>query len=299
MIEEEVAEVSITVVTTTWNSGDHLDLFLSHYQKLGIDHVFVMDYSSDDETPDILHSSRWAGFVSLCPFPGLDNLDSSNIMLKIAQTQTESFEWCLFCDPDELLVTPSMSVSDLHCALKSAGTEFTVIPRFNVTARQGDIDGMDEGLGALRALNLRIDQRASRAPLTDIYVDKLSPPWIYTDVPGKVLLKLRTAISIGPGDHSAVTDTGASSLLSPGYYFLHFPFRKYPRFENKVYRARIQLKDLPEWHSWQYRRWIRLADAGMLYDEYVEQFVQDKKLDYLISKGVMTTDDSIRNFHEA
>src|SRR5262249_7214315 len=156
--------LSITIATTTWNSGDHLDLFLSHYQKLGIDHVLVMDYSSNDETVDLLHSSKWSGFVSLCPFPGLDQLDSSNIMLNLLKNQTEPFDWCLFCDPDELLVTPSMNISQLSSTLTSAGAEFIVIPRYNVTASRDAAESRRNTLHALHSLNLRIDQRVARNP---------------------------------------------------------------------------------------------------------------------------------------
>ena len=73
----------------------------------------VMDFDSTDGTREVLQSREWANLVEMIPFPGIARLDSSNLMRSIATERAGSDDWCLFCDPDELLVTPHMRIEDL------------------------------------------------------------------------------------------------------------------------------------------------------------------------------------------
>lgn len=50
--------VATTLVTTTWNSLDHLEIFLDHYRKLGVGRVLVMDFDSTDGTAEVLSHPR-------------------------------------------------------------------------------------------------------------------------------------------------------------------------------------------------------------------------------------------------
>ena len=81
--------MTCTVVTTTWNSIDHVIPFLKHYRALGIDRMLVMDFASTDGTLDVLTAREWQGFVELAPFPGINGLDSSNLMLSIVKQRSQ------------------------------------------------------------------------------------------------------------------------------------------------------------------------------------------------------------------
>ena len=100
------------LATTTWDSVGLIQPFLNHYRKLGFDRILVMDMGSADGTLEVLASADWRGFVELVPFPGLAGLDSSNLFLSVAK-QRFGRGWCLFCDPDELLVTASMAIQEV------------------------------------------------------------------------------------------------------------------------------------------------------------------------------------------
>ena len=150
------------VVTTTWNSIDLVTPFLDHYRRLGFDGLFVMDFASTDGTRDILTSDEWRGFVDLGPVPGVAALDSSSLMLDIARCRQQQNLWCLFCDPDELLVTPSMAVRDLAPRLLDGDADSFVVRRFNVTAPLSMAQDADQRLTAIDGLTLRIAERHRR-----------------------------------------------------------------------------------------------------------------------------------------
>ena len=153
--------MTCTVATTTWNSIDLASVFLSHYRRLGFDQVFVMDFDSTDGTRDALASAEWRGFVTLVPFPGLASLDSSNILLTIVRQAYGPTGWCLFCDPDELLVTPSMAAPDAVVTAQM-GAESVSIPRFNMTAPLSFVQHGKPFSSHVHALTLRVARRHIR-----------------------------------------------------------------------------------------------------------------------------------------
>ena len=127
--------------------------------------------------------------------------------------------------------------------------------------------------------------------------DVLIPPWIYTAIPGKVFVRLGPALSIGDGDHSAIVSDNRVMPAPAGAYLMHFPFRTYKAFEEKIRLAASDFGSnphLPETYGWQIRRWLRIAKSGNLYDEYLQQFVPDEQVDRLIEEGTLALDDSIR-----
>jgi hypothetical protein len=196
------------LATTTWNSSDIIGTFLEYYRRLGVDRVLLMDFDSTDQTQEIARS--FGDFVSMVPYPGIANLDSSNIMLALARERFGPDARCLFCDPDEFLVVPD-GVGAGQLGLHSA--RGISIPRHNVTARVSDVLERPDELTPIGCLNLRIDRRAVRNVPQDMFLDELTPPWIYTAIPGKVSVRLGSATAIGAGDHGA-TFTNSEATVS-------------------------------------------------------------------------------------
>jgi len=285
------------IATTTWNSSDVIETFLQHYRKLGFDQILVMDFDSTDGTNEILRSDRYHGFVRTIPFPGFVERDSSRIFLEQAKNQFNPDTGCLFCDPDELLVLPGgMGISDLITAAASA----IILPRFNMTGRLSSIRNSDQQNFPLEILNLRIQKPSRRKSLEDMRKDVLVPPWIYTAIPGKVFARLGPTLSIGDGDHTAVVSDNRVIPACQGAYLMHFPFRSYKAFEEKMRLAASDFGSNPqlaETYGWQIRRWLRIAKSGTLYDEYLQQFVPDGQVDQLIEEGTLVLDNSVRALH--
>jgi hypothetical protein len=286
----------LVVATTTWNSIDLIEAFLTHYRRMGFVRAIVMDFASDDGTRDVLTASRWRDFVTLAPFPGLQRLDSSNILLAVAR-DAHPHHGCLFCDPDELLVTPEMRLE----VFDRIGEDVAVlgIPRFNMTASLSVADAWEPDVSHVAALTLRVTRRIERLPTPDLGAP-LSPPWIFTAIHGKVLVDLDRTEAIGAGDHSARPISESSVHAPDGVYLLHYPFRSYPTFREKVERARQDFDanpHLPQAHGWQIRRWIRLLEAGRLVGEYRDQFIADPEVNRQLANGSLTVDDRVQRFH--
>ena len=266
------------VATTTWNSADVVRTFVTHYLKLGFERLLVMDFQSTDGTREVLTDEQWRGLVDLVPFPGLAGLDSSNLLLPLARERYGPDAWCLFCDPDELLVVPGMAIENAIPRLLSPNTDAFELPRFNVTAPRSIARSSEARLTPLDALTLRIERRHEREPGRDLQADVLVPPWIFTAIGGKVFVHLGRTASIGEGDHHAVTSGGTFGRCPQEMYLLHYPFWSYSDFCKKFERARTDFAanlHLSQAHGWQVRRWIALADAGLLQQECLDQFIAD------------------------
>ncbi len=282
------------VATTTWNSIDLIRPFLGHYRRLGFGRVLVMDYDSDDGTRDLLEADEWRDFVTIVPFPGLASLDSSNILLSIAKTDRTA-QWCLFCDPDELLRLPDDTRLDDLLSVLPAAAESVVIPRFNMTGPRSRARLEADERSHVEALTLRIIRRYARVGPHDIDMAELEPPWIFTAILPKVLVRVAAALAIGEGDHSARTENNSMWDASDGVRLLHYPVRTFSAFQQKVDLARLGFAANPhlsQAHGWQVRRWINLASAGRLLEEYYRQFIPDEDVGGLIADGTLCLDDS-------
>ncbi len=285
------------IATTTWNSHDIVETFIRHYRKLGFDQMLVMDFDSTDGTNEIIRSDLYRDFIRTIPFPKLGDLDSSRLFLEQAKRDFDPETDCLFCDPDELLVLPEgTGLSDL----RRPGASAAILPRFNVTGRLSSAQNSGGDLSPLGTLNLRIQKPSPRKSREDMRKDVLVPPWIYTALPGKVLVRLGSALSIGDGDHSAIVSDQQVLPAPDGVYLLHFPFRSYEAFEEKVRLGASDFAANPhsaETYGWQIRRWLRIAQAGNLRAEYWQQFVPDEQVERLIADGTLALDNSIKRLH--
>jgi glycosyl transferase family 2 len=287
------------IATTTCNCVDLITTFLMHYRRLGFRHLLVMDFDSVDGTREVLTSHEWQTFVTVAPFPGLANLDSSNVLLTIATQAFAPDYWCLFCDPDELLVTPSMSVVDTGFLGSIGESDALTVPRFNVTAERSIARFDQERLTPVDALTLRIDRRQERSIEPHLLASTLVPPWIFTAIPGKTFVAIETAINIGDGDHTARTLKQAVSCPF-GHYLLHYPFRSFKSFAAKIELAARDFAAnpaLPLSYGWQLRRWVELAKRGQLLQEYLDQFVPDENVARLLEDGTLARERCIADWH--
>jgi hypothetical protein len=287
------------IATTTWNCVELIETFLLHHRRLGFQQILVMDFDSVDGTRDVLMSNEWKSFVGVVPFPGIADLDSSNLLLAAAKRSLAGDSWCLFCDPDELLVTPSMSIgADL--ALSENGAQSVVLPRFNVTAERSVAQFNQERLTPLDALTLRVDRREHRTIEPHSLTDALEPPWIFTAIPGKAFVSIDAATWIGDGDHTAQTPLGAERPPD-NIYLLHYPFRSFRSFSAKIELAEKDFganANLSPTYGWQLRRWIKLARRGRLFEEYLCQFVPDENVDQLLRNGTLSREWRIATCHQ-
>ena len=289
------------IFTTTWNSADVITTFLTHYQDLGFDQIVVMDFDSTDGTAEILSETRRQGFVSPFPFPGIAGLDSSNLMLNYARSAFAPDTLCLFCDPDELLVLPSMDARrDLPLDLGGEDVSGWFFPRSNMTCKRSWAVARQDEMHATGNLRYRAGGATRRNHVALIQEDRLEPAWIFTQLPAKVLVKLSHTTAIGDGDHTSTT-IGTLKPAPEGMRLLHYPFRTLDAFEAKIALARQDFEanaSVPAGYGWQLRRWIRLADKGFLTREYLEQFPDDEDFNLYLAEGSLSEETSLIDFHK-
>ena len=286
------------VSTTTWNTKDMLELFLLHYEALGVDAVHVVDYHSHDGTQELLTSVRWRDFVNLVS--ATDKLDERpSRVLPLLQQTYPAYTLCLFCDADELLVTPNMTVTDvgLHA------TAGSVVPRFNMTGPRSLVLAVDAEMNIKNDLFLQVldtVQRTSEEKLVALEQGRLEPPWIYTNMPGKVLVNLGDTTDLASGNHSANVRRGELADIPPDCYLLHYPFRSFAEFVAKIAMVQIEFEEGPErpWDfGWHQRRWLRLKEKpGGLKSEYLQQFVSDGHIEPMIRSGRLRENLAVRDF---
>jgi glycosyltransferase involved in cell wall biosynthesis len=273
---------SIVIATTTWNAGDTIEQFINHHLAGDVARIFVMDFGSDDGTLDLLQPYRNSGTVQVLTLPSLQGKDSSNVLLDQIRSSPAAPEWCLFIDPDEFVSSPASLVS----AFSSVPDDALAVnlPRFNVTGvRPRSIQHCPVPFADLM---LKIRQR-SRRSAEDRRARYLNPPWIFTEILGKVAVRVRSGVAVGHGDHSA---SGNTRLTLNGQELLHFPIRAWEKFEEKIRLAKMDFKansHLNPDFAWHWRRWIAIHEAGALASEYLEQFIDAGDVERLIQGGVL------------
>ena len=286
------------VATSTWDSADVLEPWLAHIERLGAAKVLVMDYGSTDGTREILGSKRWSGLVRAHDVSSLQ-ADTSNDLLAIAKADHEG-SWCLFCDPDEFLITLTMSVEDLLPADRDA-VSIVSVPRRNMTGPRSEATSTDSSLSPFEWLTLRIERTSERTDEEVAGRIELSSPWIFSALPGKVLVDVDRVDFIALGDHEARASDGSTDQLE-GSILLHFPFRSFERFRSKLEHAgrHIEHDPQPSGAPWHYVRWLSAGGERALRGEYEAQFVDDADVARLIRAGFLVEDvrarDAVRAF---
>ena len=270
------------IATTTWNSDDIVEKFLKHHLAGDIARIFLMDFGSDDKTLELLRPYCKSGSVELLKLESMRGKDSSNFLLDHIRRSPAAPQWCLFIDPDEFVSGPRT----LANSFTGVPDDVIVVnlPRFNVTGVRPD--SVRHRLVPFVDLNLKIRQRSQRSA-GERRARQLHPPFIFTDIPGKVAVRVKSAVTVGDGDHSAQGNTG---YMLPDQELLHFPIRSWQKFEEKIRLAKMDFDANPHLgpdFGWHWRRWIAIHEDGGLASEYLQQLIDVSDVDRLIQDGVL------------
>lgn len=287
--------LEVALATTTWNCADIIEAFLTHYRRLGIGRAYVIDFHSTDGTLEILTSERWRPFVELAMLPSLEGQDTSNELLATIKAGFPG-DWCLFCDPDEFLVTDHMTLSDLFDDANQA-LESIVLQRFNMTAPLVAASSEAFAADPLALLTLRVQERVPRLGADRRSPEPLVPPWIFTAILDKVLVRLDRTNELVSGDHMAHTEHPERTVTATRACLLHYPIRSYRDFLQKVQLYQLDHEANPGHPGWHQARWISVLQQGRLREEYLAQFIPNADLPGLLTNGTVTVDERVRNFH--
>lgn len=280
------------VVTTVWNTVGLLEPFLSHLRCQGVFRVLAMDFGSSDGSAELLASPRWQDLVEIMPFPGLRGLDSSNLMLGVAKSKYPD-AWAMFCDPDEFFCSEGQDLATAAGDEEWQRFDVVELPRYNMVGVATDIERLDhEPFYDVLRYSIR---KPHHRDMCERLEWNLRSPWIFSAIPGKVVVRLAGCSSIGPGDHTA-DSLGKRCLRSKRAWLQHYPLRTYSEFEQKMRLAAEDLAanpQLPATDSWHWRRWVNQHREGMLHAEYVSQFVSRDDFAELLDAGLLV-DEPLR-----
>ena len=108
--------MTVCLVAIAKNEAKFLVEWLAHHLSLGIDHIFVFDNDSTDETATILDAAGKSRGVTRIPWPSREG-ESPQITAynHVLRRQAARFEWVCFFDCDEFLVLKEDA--DIHSFL--------------------------------------------------------------------------------------------------------------------------------------------------------------------------------------
>jgi hypothetical protein len=105
---------ALAICTIACQEGPYLREFVEFHRLVGVEHFYVYDNGSTDETHDVLAPYVAAGVVTLIDFPGpVVQLAAYN---HCARTFRDEAEWIAFMDADEFFFAPGGG--DLRDALR-------------------------------------------------------------------------------------------------------------------------------------------------------------------------------------
>ncbi|WP_241581090.1 glycosyltransferase family 2 protein [Rosenbergiella nectarea] len=100
----KIKENDILLFCTIRNEAIRLPFFFEYYEKLGVNHFFIVDNDSTDNLPEIIEEKE-----NVTLFSTSKSYKKSNFgmhWLNYILRRYGAKHWCLTCDPDEFLVLP-------------------------------------------------------------------------------------------------------------------------------------------------------------------------------------------------
>ena len=261
---------------------------LDHLFRIGVDKIVVQDYGSTDGTVEAVQA-RMGQAVRLCHFDeGVDRDVTFWGTQEADLARSLKTDWVLLLDADEFWLPAGGSVRNVL-----AGVEDQVVtaPRYNVAATHACPDLPDP----------LTPDRYEEVPL---YVERLSDrraqldgpdavSWIRSVPIPKVALRPHAVSRIEAGHHAVLDGSGriVPSATPRGLLIAHLPFSSWQRFERKINNVRASIALQQQYHSddrgWHWKRWVSLADAGLLRQEYGRQIVTNTELARLQARGTV------------
>ncbi len=92
----------VSAVCIIKNECRYIDEWCCFYKIVGMDHIYIFDNGSEDDTPSVLNKWIENGFVTVIRFPGkLAQLPAYRLAAKCLKTK---YRWVAFIDIDEFMI---------------------------------------------------------------------------------------------------------------------------------------------------------------------------------------------------
>jgi hypothetical protein len=280
----------IVLFTAPADQGDILQDFLDWHLDLGVDLILALDHGSTDGSRELLERYARTRPVEWFPIEERDitKYSPADALAAMARDRYGA-DWIIHCDADEFLCTTGRDLRTVLAHARDTGITLIDVPRRTMTG-----PALEPGQRATQALTLRIDRTVVPTPEHQVTWE-LPAPFVFLDVGGHLIVRADAFARYGAGAHVGTTTHGTSATLDE-LYILHYAIRGYDSLRTKVRNTETWLQanqHLAPGMCWHWRRWIHLAEAGRLREDYDGQFVSGARARELVAQGICVVDESV------
>jgi len=98
---EDTKPYYVSILVRSFNEGRFILEWLAHHKAIGIDHVFIYDNGSDDDTAELLAEAERSGFVTRIYWP--DKPITPGAEIDYFNRFAQLSEWTAYIDTDEFI----------------------------------------------------------------------------------------------------------------------------------------------------------------------------------------------------
>jgi glycosyltransferase involved in cell wall biosynthesis len=289
--------VKISAIVGVKDEAELIQPCLERLWAVGVGPILVLDDNSSDGTLDVvdrLRSGSPAPLTRTAFSPDFDqNLQVDGEVFGPFIRQ-HSPDWLLFIDADEFLICAN---DDLPKTLANAGGPVLSIERYNVPLSS---DPFVPTAGTEARDFLEIYLITGREVLSRSILDEpLGRRWIMNRVMPKLICRPDRVARYALGWHSLADASGEPipSVAAEGIALVHLPMTTSERFVRKVNNARDFFRrcgeNYPGDAAWHWKRWVDLADRGLLDAEFEAQRMGEATLQRLRDLGIVARADAV------
>ena len=258
------------------NEADIIQANLRYHLSLGIDHILVVDNGSTDGTLQKLERFVETGRVHVSSRPGvfLQSAMASDIA---REAFLRGADWVIPIDADEFWHVPDGTLGDLLDASGDVGVLEAEVVNFVQHRSQEELTSE-----AILKMTRRPPHPIGGSGEADRLVESGQIAFVEICYPPKCISRGSIALQIAQGNHSA-TGTYGPARPTAAIRCLHAPLRARAALQRqKLDRGRpaAEIEDYLR-HTWQLRRWRRLAAEGGIDAEWRANSYLADELDVL------------------
>jgi hypothetical protein len=276
------------------DEADLISACVEHLRRIGVDLIVAGDMGSTDGTREQLSAFEKDGNVFVVDLRDDEDILGFHQRVFAYTKSTFPADRILSLDADEFWIPMSGKIKateylDQYQELRA--------DRFNVPIVEGKLRADFPITASNHDATMIVAQ-----PVRNARQEFLSNPnlkHILTHVMPKAMVCPKVAEGFIMGGHGIRSVTGADvkSIVPTDLIVVHVPFSSRERFEHKIENIRRSLgvfgHRLSPGMAWQWRRWLQIADANQIDEEYDRQSLSPAEYTSLLADGSIS---SIRDY---
>jgi Methyltransferase domain/Glycosyl transferase family 2 len=272
------------------NEADIIRANLAYHLASGIDQILVVDNGSTDGTTAILEEFAASRRVHVSSRPGAF-LQAATTTELAREAFLRGAEWVVPIDADEFWHVPNGCLRDVLDDAAGAGALEVEVVNF---VQQRSQDGLAPE--ALLTMTRRVPEPVGASGEANVLVESGRIGFVEIRYPPKYVSRGSIAVQIAQGNHS-VSGTGGPARPTTAIRCLHAPLRARAALERQKVESGRPVHEVSDYlrHTWQLRRWRRLAAQGKLEAEWAANSYLDECLDVYGDKHPVVVDATLRD----